>query len=82
MIEILCGSLEKLAEAFADLDLAKRSQDLATAPSERSAPQEDPRADFASLPRADRRVVRAQALRQRIEAAARSRAPRHLVARG
>jgi hypothetical protein len=81
-IEILCGSLERLAEAFADLDLAKRSQDLATPPSERSTPQEDPRADFASLPRADRRVVRAQALRQRIEAAARSRAPRRLVARG
>jgi len=81
-VKIVCGSLEKLPDAFADLDIAKRSLALGTTPSERTATVEEPRADFASLPRADRRVVRAESLRQRIEAAAQSRAPRRLVALG
>ena len=81
-VKIVCWSLEKLPDAFADLDIAKRSLALGTTPSERTATVEEPRADFASLPRADRRVVRAETLRQRIEAAARSRAPRRLVALG
>jgi hypothetical protein len=81
-VKIVCGSLEKLPDAFADLDLAKRSLALGTPPSERTAAEEEPRADFASLPRADRKVVRAESLRQRIEAAARSRAPRHRIALG
>ncbi|HXV64397.1 MAG TPA: hypothetical protein VEK15_27105, partial [Vicinamibacteria bacterium] len=73
-VEILCGSLEKLPDAFADLDIARRSQVLGSSPSERRAAEEDLQADFASLPRNDRRIVRAEILRQRIEAAARSRA--------
>jgi len=81
-VKIVCGSLEKLPDAFADLDIAKRSLALGTIPSERTAVKDEPRADFASLPRADRRVVRAESLRQRIDAAARSRAPRRLVALG
>jgi hypothetical protein len=79
-VEILCGSLEKLAEVFADLDIAKRARNLQTTPSELTPTEENPRADFASLPHADRRVVRAESLRQRIEAAARSRAPRRPTA--
>lgn len=81
-VAILCGSLEKLPRAFADLDRAKQARDLRATPSKRAAAQEEPRGDFASLPRADRRVVRADSLRQRIEAAARSRAPRLLVGLG
>ena len=81
-VEILCGTLENLPGAFANLDTTKRARDLATLPSERTIAEESPRADFASLPRADRRVVRAKDLRQRIEAAARSRAPRRRVALG
>lgn len=81
-VEILCGSLDKLPDAFAALDIAARAQVLGTHPSERTAAEQRPRADFASLPRADRRIVRAESLRQRIEAAARSRAPRRLVALG
>lgn len=81
-VKIVCGSLEKLPDALADLHIAKRSLALGTTPSERTATVEEPRADFASLPRADRRVVRAESLRQRIEAAARSRAPRHRIALG
>jgi hypothetical protein len=81
-VKIVCGSLEKLPDAFADLDIAKRSLALRTNPSERTPVVEKPRADYASLPRDDRRVVRADCLRSRIEAAARSRAPRRLVALG
>ena len=79
-VEILCGSLEKLPEAFADLDITKRAQDLGTSPSERRVAKQDPQAEFASLPRADRKIVRSESLRHRIEAAARSRAPRPLIA--
>ena len=79
-VEILCGSVENLPEAFAELDIARRAQPLATPASDRTAAEEDPRADFASLPRADRRIVRAESLRRRIDAAARSRAPRRTAA--
>ena len=79
-VEIVCGSLEKLAEAFAEIDAAKCAQVLGTLPSERKATDKEPQADFASLPRADRRIVRAESLKERIEAAARSRAPRRAAA--
>jgi hypothetical protein len=79
-VEILCGSHDRLAEAFADLDIAKRAQTLRTTPCELTATEESPRPDFASLPHADRKIVRAKPLRQRIEAAARSRAPRRRAA--
>jgi hypothetical protein len=81
-VEILCGSLERLPDAFSDLDIAKRSQELQSHPSKRTGAEQAPRADFASLPHADRRIVRAESLRQRIEAAARSRAPRRPAALG
>jgi hypothetical protein len=81
-VEILCGSLEKLPEAFANLDIAKRSEILGSSSFPRMPVEEDLQADFASLPRNDRRIVRAEILRQRIEAAARSRAPRRLVTLG
>jgi len=81
-VKIVCGSLEELPNAFADLDLAKRSLALGTHPSARRPAVEEPQADYASLPRADRKIVRAEILRKRIEAAARSRAPRRSVALG
>jgi hypothetical protein len=81
-VKILCECVEKLADAFADLDSAKQARDLRIPPSQHTVAEEEPRADFASLPRADRRIVRAHALRQRIEAAAASRAPRLLAGLG
>jgi hypothetical protein len=102
-VEILCGSLDQLPQAFAELDQARRRRDLATPPSQRpSAPSTpeatadgdataqaevepletpDPEADLADLvsasfPRDDRRLNRATHLRERIQTAARSRAPR------
>jgi hypothetical protein len=81
-VKILCGALDRLPDVFADLDIAKRAHMLGTPPSDRTTSEVDGHTDFASLPHADRSVVRAESLRLRIEAAARSRAPRRLVARG
>jgi len=80
-VEIVCGSLENLPLAFAELDTAKRAETVRTARTDHTT-EDDPQADFASLPRGDRRIVRAASLRQRIEAAARSRAPHRPAALG
>ena len=77
-VNILCGSLDHLPEAFAELDRQKRQRGL------NGAPQEDQEQDLqtilqvasASLSAADRRVVRTEDMNRRIAAAARSRAPR------
>ena len=79
-VEIVCGSLENLSAAFAELDREERQRILATPHSEPNATAEEPRAEFASLPRGDRRIVRSKSFRKRIEAAARSRAPRRPAA--
>lgn len=74
-VAILCGSLEALPAAFADLDVklrdTKRSGRVA-----RQAPTPHPAVESASLPAADRRIVRSEAMTRRIQAAANSRAPR------
>jgi hypothetical protein len=98
-VQILCGSLDQLPQAFAELDQARRRQQLATPPSQNPSalaaaadttaqadadePSQmaDPEADVAdvvsaSFPRVDRPLIRAASLRERIETAARSRAPR------
>lgn len=60
-VEILCGSLKNLPEAFADLDIAQRDQALAILPS-KGRTEAKPEAAFASLPHADRKIVRADSL--------------------
>lgn len=80
-VDILCGSLDKLPHAFAALDIARRTQALATSPS-KGPTAARLQADFASLPHSDRSIVRAEALQERIEAAACSRAPRRQIALG
>lgn len=80
-VTLLCGSLDGLPAAFAALDSAQRANRLATprGHSPSSRPQ-DPEVATASLPHLDRPVVRAASIKTFIEAAARSRAPRHAVA--
>ena len=78
-IAILCGSIEKLPEAFAKLDMDRCARASAKPSRDRGARKEEPQAAFASLPHADREIVRAQALRTQMEAAARSRAPRRVA---
>lgn len=77
-VQLLCGSLAKLPEAFAALDRSKRTPDR-----KRSSPDPLEAENFsAPFPQADRRIVRADPLRLIIESAARSRAPRLKLASG
>lgn len=75
-VSILCGSLDKLPAAFAALDAQdqdlKRRKTPATVKDPRTA---RPAVESASLPAADRCIVRSDAMAQRILAAASSRAP-------
>jgi hypothetical protein len=74
---ILCGSIEKLPEAFARLDAERAKADREGRP---VAPlvvrQPEVALASASLPTADRRIVRSEAMDRRVERAASSRAPR------
>lgn len=81
-VEIVCGSLELLPSAFAELDEEKRRKLQAAEPltGAGSRPHE-PQIASASLPRADRQIVRSEAMANRVMAAARSRAPRVSIAR-
>jgi hypothetical protein len=72
-VEILCGSLERLPQAFAGLD-AERRRRLLTAdqPPVLDSCSDTPSIDAASLPKADRRLVRSEAMGNWVLAAARS----------
>jgi hypothetical protein len=77
-VRIVCGSLDRLPAAFADLDRAARERKLAGLPDEPQAENLDVILQLASasLSPADRRVVRTEQMDRRIAAAAQSRAPR------
>jgi len=76
-VSIVCGSLDRLDEVFAELDQEDRERELKGLP---------PRGQItsnvvlqigsASLPSADRRLVRTEEMDRRMRAAASSRAPR------
>jgi hypothetical protein len=76
-LALLCGTLEDLPAAFAEIDAtrgeAKRGGRL---PIKASSASVRPAVESASLPTVDRRIVRSAAMGKRIEAAAKSRAPR------
>lgn len=76
-VKILCGSIDRLPEAFAELDAQKRrDRNIGiTSPSFR-LDAVIPEVASASLPTEDRRIVRAEAFEAAILAATRSRAPR------
>lgn len=81
-VEVLCGSLDRLPAAFAQLDAATRRQ---ASIAQTSPPQDGVDADdieAASLPSADRRLVRTDAMGRRVRTAAASRAPRPVSATG
>ena len=67
-VAILCGSLDRLPTALADLDARRRGPTHVPAGS-------DP-ISTASLPAAHKKIVRAEETVRRLDAAARSRAPR------
>ncbi|MFH1184739.1 MAG: hypothetical protein V1755_06825 [Chloroflexota bacterium] len=77
-VTILCGSLDRLDKAFAQLDADRRAKKLAgTLPTPLGRSHNPiPEVATASLPAADRPLVRTDGMRRRIFSAARSRAPR------
>jgi hypothetical protein len=83
-VEIVCGSLDRLAEAFAAFDAPKRSRGQSSVARARMLSSEIQPDDLvsASLPRSDRDLVRAGAMEAKILAAAKSRAPTLTVALG
>ncbi len=77
-VSTVCGSLDQLPAAFADLDRHDRERKLDGLPEEPLDEDLDVILQLASasLSPADRRVVRTEQMDQRIASAARSRAPR------
>jgi hypothetical protein len=80
-VALLCGTLDDLPHAFAQLDALDRSSSLparlrARTAASTSVDGEDGGVVSSSLPRADRVIVRTARLRERVLAEARSRAPR------
>jgi hypothetical protein len=72
-LQILCTSLEQLPRAFADLDQRRRLTAVSLPPHDTSLPT--PELASASLPKADRCLIRSDDMNRRVLAAARSRAP-------
>jgi hypothetical protein len=78
-VTILCGTLDNLPHAFAQLDAADRSRSLpARVRTSASIAVGGQASDIvsSSLPRADRDIVRTAAMQERVLAESRSRAPR------
>ncbi len=76
-VALVCGSLDQLPRAFAQLDAAtRRRSSLVVREAARTADASDCDIVSASLPTADRVLIRTEHMGRRIQAAARSRAPR------
>ena len=75
-VAILCGSLDRLADAFAELDIKRRKDKLAGLPTVNPGLAQQSKIASASLPSADRKLIRSDKMRQRITSAAGSRTPR------
>lgn len=73
-VAIVCGSLDRLPEAFAELDLEKRQGNLDNkSQTNCSSLSSLPWTETASLPSADRRLIRTEQMQRRILAASKSR---------
>jgi len=76
-VSILCGSLDNLPQAFAELDAGnRRRSSLVLRAKARVADGTDCDIASASLPAEDRTLIRTDDMDRRIQAAARSRPPR------
>jgi hypothetical protein len=79
-VSIVCGSLDKLPHAFARLDQEEQSRrQKGLASTEPKDLQRVLQLATSSLSTADRRIVRTDAMDQRIKKAASSRVPRHEI---
>ncbi|HEV2084979.1 MAG TPA: hypothetical protein VGR09_07845 [Gemmatimonadales bacterium] len=80
-VSLLCGSMDRLPQAFAALDAKERQERRQSPPAK--APTDakpEPVLASASLPAPDRKLIRREKMTYRIETAARSRAPRFTTA--
>ena len=76
-VHIVCGSLEQLPLAFAQLDMEHRNRKKKWQPSQEVLKlEQELQLSTASLSSADKRLVRTDLMNQRIKKAANSRAPR------
>jgi hypothetical protein len=77
-VKFLCGSLDALPQAFAELDAARRHKALTEQPLTPLGRSEQPIPEIASaaFPTADRPLIRSKEMRRRVFAAAKSRAPK------
>jgi len=76
-VSIICGSLDKLAEAFAQLDKKEQhSREKGFISTESEDLDRVLQLSTSSLSTADRRIVRSDEMNRRIKRAAKSRAPR------
>ncbi len=79
-VSILCGSLDKLAEAFAQLDQQEqRNQQEGLNQTEPQDLERVLQLSTSSLSSADKRIVRTDGMNRRIKKAAKSRAPRLIM---
>ena len=73
-VAILCGSLDRLPQAFAELDADKRLQDRGGGQTKQRG-MAVPEFLSSSMPQADRALIRTEALTTRLLVAAQNRAP-------
>ena len=79
-VKILCGSLNCLAKAFAELDIEKRRKKLAGGQFANDGSNDVvPLIATASLPTEDRKIIRSDEMSRRILSAAKSRTPRNSI---
>jgi hypothetical protein len=76
-VAIVCGSMERLPRVFAEMDAAERRKRSCRSQAVRPAvPVSQPVIETGSLPAIDRRLIRSEDMRRRIDAVVRSRPPR------
>ena len=76
-VAIVCGSLDRLPQVFAEMDAAERRKVSRRPPAaQRVTPALNPIIETGSLPTIDRRLIRSEAMQQRIDAVLLSRPPR------
>ncbi len=80
-VTIVCGSLQELPRAFAQLDREERWRSLPARLSATPKAGDEPDVVSASMPAADRDIIRGDPLQQLVLGAARSRAPHYASSR-
>ena len=79
-VEIVCGSLDHLPRVFADMDATERRKSAGRPKTTQpTLPNSMPMSETGSLPTLDRRLIRSEALRLRIDDIIWSKPPRVIL---